>query len=196
MRLTESTAEDAFLVRMWLYRRGFETLWESGGPVTLAAVQQELVHRLSEASAGPEVGRIEFHVPEVLLDEEFERWPLPTRGRRLGEIGCTYEVVVRCPNERTDQSGRRWLRKWAWYRTHGGRHPDAVLPLAGGTPFDHGLAAGSAPTATRSARCSTRTPPRCATGSKCCSTPACPSPCGGGTRRRASGPRARVLRPR
>ncbi|MFF4922402.1 hypothetical protein ACFY4B_17625 [Kitasatospora sp. NPDC001261] len=140
VRLTESTTEDAFLARMWLYRNGFETLWESGAPVSLAAVQQELVHQLFEAPAGPEVGRIEFHVPEILLDEEFEGWPLPTRGSRQGEIGCTYEVVVRCPEERTHQSGRRWLRKWAWYRKHGGRRSDAVLSLAGSTPIDSGLA--------------------------------------------------------
>ncbi|MFJ9692172.1 hypothetical protein [Kitasatospora sp. NPDC101183] len=139
VQLAESSAQDAFLSRTWLYRGGFETLWESAGPVTLAAVQEQLVRLLFDTAVGPQVGRIEFHVPEPLLDEEFERWPVPTRGHRQGELGRAYEVVVRCPDERTHQSGHRWVRKWAWYRKHGGRHPDAVLALAEGTPLDHGL---------------------------------------------------------
>ncbi|WP_331741161.1 hypothetical protein [Kitasatospora sp. NBC_00039] len=139
VQLTESADEDAYLVRMWLHRQGFEALWESARPIALAAVREELVRQVFGA-AGPELRRIEFHVPEPLLDEEFERWPLPTRGRRTAELGTSYEVLVRCPEERTHQSGHRWRRKWAWYREHGGRHPDAVHALTGRTPPGPGLA--------------------------------------------------------
>ncbi|WP_307853310.1 caspase family protein [Kitasatospora sp. RG8] len=140
VQLTESSGEDAYLVRMWLHRRGFEALWESARPITLAAVREELARQVFGAAVGPELRRIEFHVPEPLLDEEFERWPLPIRARRTAELGAEYEVLVRCPDERTHQSGHRWRRKWAWYREHGGRHPDAVRTLAGDTPPDPGLA--------------------------------------------------------
>lgn len=140
VQLAESSTHGAFLGRTWLYHGDFETLWESAGPVTLATVRTELVRLLFDTPTGPRIGRIEFHVPEPLLDEEFERWPVPTRGRRHGELGRAYEVVVRCPDERTYQSGHRWVRKWAWYRKHGGRHPDAVLTLAEDTPLDEELA--------------------------------------------------------
>ncbi|MFG3054127.1 caspase family protein [Kitasatospora sp. NPDC048239] len=140
VQLAESSDEDGYLVRMWRYRRGFEALWESARPVDLTTVQGELVHQLFGPAADPDVQRIEFHVPEILLDEPFESWPLPTRRRRTAELGRAYEVLVRCPDERTHQSEKRWKSKWAWYREHGGRHPDAVVPLSEGTPLDLGLA--------------------------------------------------------
>ncbi|MCG6493844.1 caspase family protein [Kitasatospora sp. A2-31] len=140
VELTESSDEDAYLARIWLHRRGFEALWESGRPLPLRAVRAELLRQLFGPAVGPDLRRIEFHVPEPLLEEEFERWPLPTRGRRSAELGSAYEVLVRCPDERTHQSGRRWRRKWAWYREHGGRHPDAVHALTEGSALDPGLA--------------------------------------------------------
>ncbi len=71
--------------------------------------------------------RIEFHVPYELLEEPFETWQVPTgRGDRTTPLGCRYEVVLRCPEERLGLAEDPWRTKWEWYETHGGRHPDAV----------------------------------------------------------------------
>lgn len=132
--------ENAHWVRMWRYRRGFEMLWESREPVPMARARKELYLHLFGATADPDVRRIEFHVPEPLLDEQFDRWPVPLRGTRVVPLGGAYEVLVRCPDEREYEAGRRWRRKWAWYRENGGSHPDAVRSFGEVAPFGPGLA--------------------------------------------------------
>ncbi|MFD3776673.1 hypothetical protein [Streptomyces sp. NPDC058612] len=81
-----------------------------------------------EAAAPPPgaLDRIEFHVPYELLDADFDQWPVPRgpAGRRRA-LGVLYQVVVRCPQERTDTRAE-WHAKWRWLYGRGGRHPDAV----------------------------------------------------------------------
>ncbi|MET7698551.1 hypothetical protein [Streptomyces sp. NPDC005485] len=117
--------------RMWLHRDGrFEAVAESERPLTMVEIRQELARYLLTASA-QEVRRIEFHLPFRLLEEEFECWRLPIgrRGKPV-ELGCHFEVVVRCPDERDGVAGALWHRKWQWFKAHGGHDPEAVVELA------------------------------------------------------------------
>ncbi|SCF56451.1 hypothetical protein [Streptomyces sp. Ncost-T10-10d] len=134
VRLTEDTeSEGAHWVRMWLYREGvFEAVWESDRPLAMTEVQDRLAEQLLADHAGETV-RIEFHVPYGLLEEEFECWGLPIgrRGKEI-ELGCHYEVLVRCPDERDGVAGESWRRKWQWFKAHGGHDPKAVHELGDG----------------------------------------------------------------
>ncbi|MFD3719006.1 hypothetical protein [Streptomyces sp. NPDC058674] len=130
--------EDGYLARMWLRGERAEHIWESeGAPVRLDAVREELVRRLALIGGAPAPGgagaaapgavdRIEFHVPYELLDADFDRWPVPRGpvGRRRA-LGLLYQVVVRCPEERSDTRAE-WHAKWRWLCVRAGRHPDAV----------------------------------------------------------------------
>ncbi|MGW6916096.1 VMAP-C domain-containing protein [Kitasatospora sp. NPDC054939] len=137
VRLTESSGSGAHLVRIWLHRDGFEQLWESAGPIGRAELREALTRQLLGDAARLCVDRIEFHVPEALLDEDFDRWRLPIGRRgRPTELGRRFEVVVRCPDERTGLAETSWLRKWAWFRAYGGRDPAGVLALGGAVPDD------------------------------------------------------------
>jgi hypothetical protein len=131
VRFEEDTERDgAYWVRMWLYRNeGFETLWESDQPLDPAGTRRALARLLDETHAC-DVRRIEFHVPLGLLAEPFESWRLPIgRRRKPVELGQTFEVVVRCPQERDGLAGALWLRKWQWLKAHGGTDPQAVREL-------------------------------------------------------------------
>ncbi|WP_051807044.1 caspase family protein [Streptomyces sp. NRRL F-2664] len=125
--------------RMWLRGERTEHIWESrGAPVRLDTVREELVRQLAlvgaasadAAGAGPPaaggVDRVEFHVPYELLDADFDQWPVP-RGPagRTRALGLLHQVVVRCPQERTD-TRPEWHTSWRWLCTRGGRHPEAV----------------------------------------------------------------------
>ncbi|MGW4897414.1 VMAP-C domain-containing protein [Kitasatospora sp. NPDC004240] len=137
VQLVESSEQDAHLVRIWLHRDGFEHLWESDGPIRRDAVRTALTGQLLGDAARPGVERIEFHVPEDLLDEDFERWQLPIRRKgRYTELGRRFEVVVRAPDERTGLAEDAWRRKWAWFRAYGGTDPAGLLPLRGAAPDD------------------------------------------------------------
>ncbi|MEU0331783.1 hypothetical protein [Streptomyces sp. NPDC006193] len=130
--------EDAYLARVRLRRGASVTaVWESEGrPLRLDQVRQELGRQLKRVrdtcaastpdAPGPDVRRVEFHVPFELLDTPFDQWTVP--GRRPGKdrpLGVLHEVVVRCPDERQDARAL-WERKWRWLRTHGGEHRRAV----------------------------------------------------------------------
>lgn len=121
------TSDDGsrYWTRIWLYQREFESVWESGEPLELEAVRtafgQELFSRRSHAPT-----RIEFHVPYELLDEPFESWQIPWRGNKTRELGCFFEVVLRCPDERQGPAEAPWYRKWKWLEAQGGKHPEAV----------------------------------------------------------------------
>ncbi|MGW8879585.1 VMAP-C domain-containing protein [Streptomyces mirabilis] len=139
VRLAEDAESDgAHWVSMWVYREGaFEAVWESDRPLALAEVQDRLADQLlAEHAAGPV--RIEFHVPYGLLEEEFECWRLPIgrRGKEI-ELGCHYEVLVRCPDERNGVAGEFWRRKWQWFKAHGGNDPKAVHELGDGDVCDN-----------------------------------------------------------
>ncbi|MBF9071911.1 VMAP-C domain-containing protein [Streptacidiphilus fuscans] len=131
VQLTEDEESDGtHWTRMWIFREGcFETVWESDEPLVLASVKDCLAEQLLAKQAGGP-GRIEFHVPYGLLEEEFESWELPIgRHRKLIQLGWSYEVVVRCPAERDGVAGEHWQRKWQWFKAHGGVHPEAVHEL-------------------------------------------------------------------
>ncbi|MFE4176409.1 hypothetical protein ACFRR7_30885 [Streptomyces sp. NPDC056909] len=135
VRLTpeEAEADGVHWVRMWLYRNSaFETVWESRRPMSMAAVRTRLGEQLLAGSAD-RLTRIEFHVPYELLGEEFECWGLPIgRPGKTIELGSHYEVVVRCPDERTGIAHTQWRRKWDWFKTHGGEHQKAVHEVRDG----------------------------------------------------------------
>ncbi|MGW2058392.1 VMAP-C domain-containing protein [Streptomyces sp. NPDC001840] len=129
VRLTaeEAEADEVHWVRMWLYRNSaFETVWESERPLPMATVREKLGEQLLAGSAD-RLTRIEFHVPYELLGEAFECWGLPIgRAGRTIELGSHYEVMVRCPDERTGIAHSHWRRKWDWFKTHGGEDRKAV----------------------------------------------------------------------
>ncbi|MFF9785150.1 VMAP-C domain-containing protein [Streptomyces nigrescens] len=131
VHLTEDAEEDGVhWVRMWIYHQGvFEAVWESGRPLTMAAVRGRLAEQLLVKR---DVGlvRIEFHLPYGLLEEEFEHWRLPIgrRGKEI-ELGCHYEILLRCPDERDGMAGEYWRRKWQWFKAHGSEDPKAVHEL-------------------------------------------------------------------
>jgi len=131
VQLTEDEEGDGtYWTRMWIFREGgFEAVWESNESLVLARVKDRLAEQLLAKHAGGPV-RIEFHVPYGLLEEEFESWRLPIgRRSKLIQLGCSYEVVVRCPAERDGVAGEHWQRKWQWFKAHGGDHPEAVHEL-------------------------------------------------------------------
>ncbi|WP_328829046.1 caspase family protein [Streptomyces sp. NBC_00252] len=126
VRLTEDD-EDSYRLQLWLFQEGWDYVGDFPNPMDLEAVRKALTHHLLTEPAKP--ARIEFHVPFDLLEVPFETWTVPRparrgRGERAVQLGCRYEVVLRCPEEREDLE--LWLAKWQWYETHGGLHPDAV----------------------------------------------------------------------
>ncbi|MGV9454527.1 VMAP-C domain-containing protein [Streptomyces sp. NPDC003635] len=128
VRLTPD-GDDTYWLQLWSYRGDFENVGDHEQPMDLAAVRAALgAHLLAGPAGKPQ--RIEFHVPYELLEEPFETWPMPTgRGTRTTPLGCRYEVVLRCPEERQGLAEAPWHTKWQWYETHGGLHPDAVHHL-------------------------------------------------------------------
>ncbi|MGW2594276.1 VMAP-C domain-containing protein [Streptomyces sp. NPDC001515] len=137
-RLAEDTETDGvYWLRMWLYREGaFEATFESNRPLAMSEVQDRLARQLLADQEGG-LTRIEFHVPYGLLEEEFECWRLSIgrRGKEI-ELGCHYEVLVRCPGERDGVAGEHWRRKWQWFKAHGGTDPKAVHELGDGDVSD------------------------------------------------------------
>ncbi|MGW1507114.1 VMAP-C domain-containing protein [Streptomyces mirabilis] len=127
VRLMPDPDDDSkYWSHMWLYRREFESVWESSQPLDLKTVQDELAQQLAACSHTPT--RVEFHVPWTLLDEPFESWPVPVRDK-TAELGCRFEVVLRCPDERQGIAEIPWKVKWAWLKAQGGQHPKAVREL-------------------------------------------------------------------
>ncbi|MFF0043611.1 hypothetical protein ACFYRG_46920 [Streptomyces mirabilis] len=130
VRLTPDD-NNRYWTRMWLYQNEFESVWESGEPLELEAVRdalgQQLTARRSHAPT-----RVEFHVPYELLDVPFEAWHIPWRAGRTKELGCRFDVLLRCPDERQGLAEAPWYRKWEWLKTQGGRHPQAVRDVCDG----------------------------------------------------------------
>ncbi|MCX5336789.1 caspase family protein [Streptomyces sp. NBC_00140] len=127
----EPDGDNTYWTRMWLYQREFESVWESSQPLEMDAVRAALGQQLfARGSRTP--GRIEFHVPQGLLDERFESWQIPWRGNRMQELGCVFEVVLCCPDDRRGLATAPWYRKWAWLKAQGGRHPLAVRDVHDG----------------------------------------------------------------
>ncbi|MFD7679192.1 hypothetical protein [Streptomyces sp. NPDC060187] len=124
-----------YWTRMWLYQKAFESLWESGEPLELDAVRVALIEQLT-ARRTHAPSRVEFHVPYELLEEPFEAWQIPWRGNRTKRLGCTYEVVLRCPDERQGLAESPWHRKWAWLKAQGGQHPQAMREVCDGDVSD------------------------------------------------------------
>ncbi|MEU8951883.1 hypothetical protein [Streptomyces sp. NPDC048489] len=124
IRLT-TDGNNRYWTRMWLYQNEFESVWESGQPLELDAVREELGLQLT-ARRSHAPTRVEFHIPYELLDVAFELWPIPWRPGKTKELGCCFEVVLRCPDERQGLAEAPWYRKWAWLKAHGDRHPQAV----------------------------------------------------------------------
>ncbi|MFJ7071228.1 hypothetical protein [Streptomyces sp. NPDC098781] len=141
VQLTRAVKEDTYLVRIWHYRDGFTSAWDSGTALVLAAARDEIgeqVAKLVEADAerdplgdDPDIARVEFHVPLPLVEEEFESWAVPTGPEDGSEpMGFLFEVVVRCPDERKRVGLRTWMRKWQAYERHGGGLWEAPTPDA------------------------------------------------------------------
>ncbi|MGX9890588.1 VMAP-C domain-containing protein [Streptomyces sp. NPDC002276] len=129
IQLRKSGVEGAYLVDIWLHHDSFDTVWCSRDPLDVPAARQELGGQLGAllerfASDGGEqtsIDRIEFHLPFELLSEQVEEWELPIGRRgRLLRLGGKFEVVVRCPEERTGAAYHLWKRKWAWFKAYGG----------------------------------------------------------------------------
>ncbi|MGW5636327.1 VMAP-C domain-containing protein [Streptomyces sp. NPDC003832] len=127
IRLTPDDEKDSYRLQLWSYEKDFDGVGDHPEPMSLDAIRTALgEHLLAHAASQP--GRIEIHVPYDLLTVPFETWLVPN-GRRSGTaiLGCRYEVVLRCPEERLGSLGEApWLAKWQWYETNGGLHPDAV----------------------------------------------------------------------
>ncbi|MFC9250013.1 VMAP-C domain-containing protein [Amycolatopsis thailandensis] len=137
IRLTPASSEGHYWLHVWLHRDRFECIWTAEQPMDLVEVQTQVGQQLSSLYAidageplrtgAADVRRLEFHIPFDLLDEAFEQWTAPIgRAGKMLELGRQFEVLVRCPDERTGIAGRYWLRKWHWFKANGGRHPDAV----------------------------------------------------------------------
>ncbi|MGW7299508.1 VMAP-C domain-containing protein [Streptomyces sp. NPDC054829] len=126
VRLTPES-EDEYWLQLWTYQGDFENVGDSEQPLDLEAVRKALGDHLLTHKASAKPKRIEFHVPYELLEEPFETWEVPTgRPNKTASLGCWYEVVLRCPDEREGLVEEPWRTKWRWYETHGGRHPEAV----------------------------------------------------------------------
>ncbi|MDL2078472.1 caspase family protein [Streptomyces sp. GXMU-J15] len=126
VRLTPE-GDDEYWLQLWAYQGYFENVGESERPMDLDAVRTALGEHLLTHAASALPQRIEFHVPYELLQEPFETWQIPTgRRNRTVVLGCRYEVVLRCPEERQGLTEEPWRAKWQWYETNGGRHSDAV----------------------------------------------------------------------
>ncbi|MEU9733020.1 hypothetical protein [Streptomyces sp. NPDC048002] len=126
------TAEDhdSYWLHLWSYQGAFESVGDHPEPMALDEVRTALgEHLLAHSASSP--GRIEIHIPYELLEEPFETWEVPLgRGDRTAKLGCRYEVVLRCPEERGGLAEEPWLTKWQWYEANGGLHPDAVHEVA------------------------------------------------------------------
>ena len=129
IQLRKSGVEAAYLVDIWLHHDSFDTVWCSQDPLNVPAAQQELGRQLglllerfsADGVAQTSIDRIEFHLPFELLSEQVEDWELPIGRRgRLLRLGGKFEVVVRCPEERTGAAYHLWKRKWAWFKAYGG----------------------------------------------------------------------------
>ncbi|MEU1314614.1 hypothetical protein [Streptomyces tibetensis] len=122
VQLTEAAEKGRYFVRVWLYQGRFSFEWESSDPVLLSDARNQLGEHIGAVAAkdtAKGTGRIEFHIPVELLDEEFEAWPMPFGPGELSqEVGQLFEVVVRCPDAR-DGSTAKWQEKWRWFETHG-----------------------------------------------------------------------------
>ncbi|MEU2265060.1 hypothetical protein ABZ568_01120 [Streptomyces olindensis] len=122
VQLAEAAEKDRYFVRVWLYQGTFSFEWESSDAVALSDARSELGERIGAVAAKDSArgtGRIEFHIPVELLDEEFEAWSMPFGpGRLPQEVGQFYEVVVRCPDAR-DGSTAKWREKWRSFEAHG-----------------------------------------------------------------------------
>ncbi|GHA93840.1 hypothetical protein GCM10010330_54860 [Streptomyces tendae] len=125
-----------YWTRIWLYRNEFESIWESGQSLDLQSIRDVLGQQLATRRSHPPT-RIEFHLPYDLLDEPFESWKIPWRGGRMRELGCFYDVVLRCPEERQGPAEAPWYRKWEWLQAQGGRHPQAVREVCDSDVSDY-----------------------------------------------------------
>jgi hypothetical protein len=134
--------ENAYLIRIWRHRDRFTSEWDSEYGVALTDARGEVgkqIARLVEEDADqdgreddPDIGRIEFHVPLELIDEEFESWTVPVGPEGSSDpLGFLFEVVVRCPDERRGPARKTWMRKWESYEAHGGGRWEAPTPDAG-----------------------------------------------------------------
>ncbi|WP_327096997.1 hypothetical protein OIE68_45260 [Nocardia vinacea] len=134
VELTAARQEHRYTLRMWLHRDVFECIREADSPVDLATAQEQVGEQLvaiyKSGIDTSELRRLEFHVPFELLDEPFETWvaPLGVPGRNT-VIGEHFEVVVRCPGERSYAIGDHWRRKWDWFAANNGADPEAVKVL-------------------------------------------------------------------
>ncbi|WP_040712383.1 VMAP-C domain-containing protein [Nocardia takedensis] len=134
IELTTARQEGQYRLRMWLHYEVFECIQESDQPVDLVAAQvqvgEQLVAIYDSGIDTTEMRRLEFHVPFELLDEPFEAWaaPLGVRGRNTA-LGEHFEVVVRCPDERSRLTRDHWHRKWSWFTANDGTAPEAVRIL-------------------------------------------------------------------
>ncbi|CCK25369.1 hypothetical protein BN159_0990 [Streptomyces davaonensis JCM 4913] len=119
-----------YLVRIWRYRGGFTSEWESGTSLLLSTARGEVSERIAAlvekyADADPEgsepdIERIEFHIPRELIDEEFESWAVPAGPEDSSELmGVLFEVVVRCPDERRGVARQKWRAKWRSFEGQG-----------------------------------------------------------------------------
>ncbi|GAA2270603.1 hypothetical protein GCM10010234_01150 [Streptomyces hawaiiensis] len=123
VQLTEAIEKGTYVVRIWLYEGKFSFEWGSAAPVPLCDARNELgehIGAVASKDTAHGTGRVEFHIPVGLLDEDFERWSMPFGpGEGSQEVGQLFEVVVRCPDER-DGSTAKWQQKWRWFESHGG----------------------------------------------------------------------------
>ncbi|MEU9978890.1 caspase family protein [Streptomyces sp. NPDC051014] len=125
-----------YWTRMWLYQEEFENIWESSQSLDLPTIRDMLGRQLAVRRSNSPT-RIEFHLPYGLLDEPFESWKIPWRGGKMKELGCYYDVVLRCPEERQGPAEAPWYRKWEWLQAQGGRHPQAVREVCDSDVSDY-----------------------------------------------------------
>ncbi|MFF3325887.1 hypothetical protein [Streptomyces sp. NPDC002889] len=144
MRLDQDPQDiDHFYAQVWIRARGWRRLEpkdDASGPrrVTLDEARELLEECLRELSAPgvsgtgrrpPRLRRIEFAVPDTLLEVGFDQWRLKP-GPHVQCLGKRYEVVLRCPDARSHgDAAYQWSSRWTWLTRQGGAHHRATVWL-------------------------------------------------------------------
>ncbi|WP_432013999.1 hypothetical protein [Streptomyces cucumeris] len=134
-----------FYAEVWLRTGGWRRLEPADGTsgprrVTLEDTRlllEDCLRRLPAPErrgprrAAPRLHRIEFAVPDALLDAAFDQWRLRPGAQELC-LGKRYEVVLRCPDARGHGDvAALWSDRWNWLTQEGGDHHDALVWLDG-----------------------------------------------------------------
>lgn len=146
VRLVERAQEqESFYAEVWLRtrdgrrpRRLSPSPDSAPVPVSLEEARLLLEHCVGQLAGAPgehgpcagarlKVHRVEFAVPDSLLDEPFDQWKIRIRQaeRTLGKV---YQVVVRCLDQRYGADPLwHWSNRWKWLARQSGEDERAVF---------------------------------------------------------------------